>query len=166
MKIKYFWFVTWPHSWSVIWLCGWGSLILSHHPAKVRVHRSREGGDITFLICHVNVSRDFVGGPLIVSLVNVEIQRFLLVTRPQYWSVTWICGWVLLILSHYPAKFRVHRPYETGNSGVCNITFNSNSNSNSNSSAEVQCRGLQMVICFALKNLSLVSFRELQLTQI
>ena len=76
------------------------------------------------------------------------------------------CGWVLLILSHYPATFRVLRPYETGNSGVCNITLNSNSNSNSNSSAEVQCRGLQMVICFALKNLSLVSFRELQLTQI
>ena len=35
-----------------------------------------------------------------------------------------------LILSHHSAKFGVHRPYETGNNGVCNIISNSNSNSN------------------------------------
>ena len=37
-----------------------------------------------------------------------------------------------LILSDHPAKFRVHRPYGTGNNGICNISSNSNSISNSN----------------------------------
>ena len=40
-----------------------------------------------------------------------------------------------VILSHHPAKFGVHRPYGTGNNGVCNN--NSDSNSISNSNAEV-----------------------------
>ena len=53
VKIKYFWFDTCVHNWSVTWLCGWGSLILSHHPAKFGVHRLCESGDITFFICHV-----------------------------------------------------------------------------------------------------------------
>ena len=60
----------------------------------------------------------------------MEIQRFLFVMWPRYWSVTWLCGWDLLILSHYRAKFDVHRSYETGNIGICNISSNSNSNSN------------------------------------
>ena len=38
MKIKYFWFVTWPHQ-SATWLCGWVPLILSHHTDKFGVHR-------------------------------------------------------------------------------------------------------------------------------
>ena len=42
-----------------------------------------------------------------------------------------------LILSDHPAKFRVDRPYGTGNNDVCNISSNSNSISNSNSNAEV-----------------------------
>ena len=42
-----------------------------------------------------------------------------------------------LILSDHPAKFRVHRPYGTGNNGICNISSNSNSISNSNSNVKV-----------------------------
>ena len=53
VKIKYFWFDTCVHNWSVTWLCGWGSLILSQHPVKFGVHRPCESGDITLLICHV-----------------------------------------------------------------------------------------------------------------
>ena len=34
------------------------------------------------------------------------------------------------MLSDYPAKFGVNRPYGTENNGVCNIISNSNSNSN------------------------------------
>ena len=34
-----FWFVTWPQYCGVMWLCGWGPLILSHHPAKFGVHK-------------------------------------------------------------------------------------------------------------------------------
>ena len=34
------------------------------------------------------------------------------------------------MLSDQPAKFGVHRPYGTGNNGVCNVSSNSNSNSN------------------------------------
>ena len=34
--------------------CGWGSFILSHHPATFGVHRPGDiSGDITFFICHV-----------------------------------------------------------------------------------------------------------------
>ena len=56
-------------------------------------------------------------------------------TWPRYQSVTWLCGWVPLILSPHPARFGVHRPYITGNNSVCSVS--SNSNSNSDSSAEV-----------------------------
>ena len=72
------------------------------------VHKSCESGDTGFYLPrdhNIEVSRDFVG------------------------------GWGPLILSDRPAKFGVHRPYGTGNTGVCNI--NSNSNSISNSNAEV-----------------------------
>ena len=65
-----------------------------------------------------------------VGLVKVEIKCFLFVTWPRYRSVTWLCEWSPLILSHHPAKFGVHRPYGTGNNGVCNISSNSSSNSN------------------------------------
>ena len=69
--------------------------------------------------------------------MKVEIYRFLFATWPQYRSVTWLCGWGPLILSDHPAKFRVHRPYGTGNNGICNISSNSNSISNSNSNVKV-----------------------------
>ena len=42
-----------------------------------------------------------------------------------------------LFLSDHPANFGVHKPYGTGNNGVCNISSGSNSISNSNSNAEV-----------------------------
>ena len=53
VKIKYFWFVAWPHYWSVTWLCGWISLILNHHPAKFWIHTLYESGNIKFFICQV-----------------------------------------------------------------------------------------------------------------
>ena len=36
-----------------MWHCGWGFLILSHHPAKFGIYRPWKSGDITSLICHV-----------------------------------------------------------------------------------------------------------------
>ena len=87
----------WPHGWCVMWLCRCDFTILSHYPAKFGS----------------------------VGLVKVEI-CFWFVTWPRGWSVTWLCGWSPLILSHHPAKFGVHRPYGTGNNGICNISSNSN----------------------------------------
>ena len=85
VKIKYFWFVTWPLDWFVTWLCVWGPFILSHHRAKFGIHRPWKSGDMslifhvtTWLMCHVT------------------------------------CGWAFLILSHHPASFGVHRPCESG----------------------------------------------------
>ena len=71
-----------------------------------------------------------------IGLVKVEI-CLLFVTWPRCRSVTWLCGWNSLILSHHPAKFGIHRPYGTGNNDVCKISSNSNSVSNSNSNAAV-----------------------------
>ena len=53
VKIKYFYFVTWPLDRFVTWLCGWSSLVLSHHPTRFGVHRPCESENITPLICHV-----------------------------------------------------------------------------------------------------------------
>ena len=52
VEIKHFQFVTWRRDWCVMWLCGWGSLILSHQTVKFGIHRPCESGD-TFLICRV-----------------------------------------------------------------------------------------------------------------
>ena len=52
VEIKRFSLDTWPRDWCVMWLCRWGSLILSL-PAKFGVHRPWESGNITFFICHV-----------------------------------------------------------------------------------------------------------------
>ena len=49
------------------------------------------------------------------GLVNVEIKRFWYDTWPRDQCVMWLCRWGPLILSHYPAKFGVHRPCESGN---------------------------------------------------
>ena len=96
VKLKYFWFATWPLDRSVTWLCGWGLLTLSHHSAKFGFHRPWERGDITSLICPV--------------------------TTWSMWHVT--CGWDSLILSHHPDRFGVHRPCESGNitSLICHVT--------------------------------------------
>ena len=109
VEIYRFLFVTWPLDRCVTWLCGWGLLILSHHPAKFRVHRLCESEDKAVFICHVTTIS----------------------------NVTWLCGWGPLILSHRPTMFGVHRPYGTGNNGVSNISSGSNSISNSNSNAVV-----------------------------
>ena len=63
----------------------------------------------------------------VLRFVKVKIKYFWFATWPLYSFVTWLCGWDSLILSHHPAKFGVHRPYGTGNNGVCNISSNSNS---------------------------------------
>ena len=85
VEIYRFLFVTCPLGRCVRWLWGWGPLILSHHPAKFRVHRPCESEDITCLF----------------------------VTWPLIRCVTWLSGWAPLILSHHPAKFAVDRPYES-----------------------------------------------------
>ena len=116
------------------------------------LYRPSESEDKTFLICHVTTwlmchvtlwvrshhTKSLpckARGPQ--ALWKCRYNVFLLVTRPRYRSVTWLCGWGPLILSDHPAKFGVHRPYGTENNGVCNISSNSNSISSSNSNAEV-----------------------------
>ena len=56
---------------------------------------------------------------------------------PLYQSLTWLCGWGPLSLSFHSAKSEVHRPYGTGNNGVCNVSSNSDSIFSSCSKAEV-----------------------------
>ena len=104
VEIQSFLSVTWSLYWNVLWLCGWGPLILRHQLAKFGIHKPSE-------------SRD---------------KRFLFVTWPQYRSVTWLCEWGLLILNHHPVRFGIHRSYETGANSVCSISSDSSSNSNSN----------------------------------
>ena len=96
VKMKHFWFITWPLDRSVTWLCGWGPFILNHHPAKFGIHRPSESGDITALICHVTT-----------------------------WSMCHVTsGWDSLILNHHPARFGVHRSCESGNITplICHVT--------------------------------------------
>ena len=85
VKIKYFWFITWPLSQSIRWFCGWCPLILGHYSAELGIHWPCESGDITFF----------------------------LVTWSLGWCITWLCGWIPLISSHHPTKFGVHRPCES-----------------------------------------------------
>ena len=59
-----------------------GFLILSHQPAKLGVHRSCEGGDLTSFIRHVTT----------ISKCHATSSGS------------------ILLLSHHPAKFGVHRP--------------------------------------------------------
>ena len=85
-EIKRFWFATLSCDRCVTWLCEWGFLFLSHHPAKIGVHRLCENGNTSYFICQVTM----------------------------YWSVTWLFGWGLLILSHQTATFGFYRPCECG----------------------------------------------------
>ena len=70
--------------------------------------------------------------------MKVEILRFLFVTWPRYWSVTWLCWWGLLILNHHSARFGAHRSYGTGKKWrlLCQLQFQFQ--------LQCQCRGLQM----------------------
>ena len=59
VKIKYFWFVTWPTRKVSRDFLG-GYLIVSLYygpPAKLGVHRPCESGDITFFICRVQIKK-------------------------------------------------------------------------------------------------------------
>ena len=97
VEIKRFWFVTRPCDQCVTWLCGWSSLILSHHPAQFGVHRPCESGDTMFFTCRIT------------TILMFHVTLWLGSTH----------------ISHHPAKSAVHRPYATGNNGVCNISSNS-----------------------------------------
>ena len=79
----------------------------------------------------VDVSCDFVDdvpSPHVITLLS--LRQILFITWPWYWSVTWLCGWGPLILSHNSATFGAGRIFGSGNNGVCSISFNSRSNSN------------------------------------
>ena len=131
---KYFWFVTWPHDWTITWLCGWIFLILSHHPAKFGVHTLDERRNIMSFICQVTTMSKchvtlWVGSPHprplgSIGLAKVEIKRFGFFTWPRDWRLTWFCRWGFLILSYHPAKLGVHRPCESGNITflICHVT--------------------------------------------
>ena len=123
-----FLFVKWPRGWRVTWICGWCPFILSHHTTKFGVHRPFESENITFFICHVTkISKyhvTFWVGPLTLSYCPTKLgihrtcesgDSILFVTWLRYQSIIWLCGWGLLIVNDHPTKFRVHRPYETGN---------------------------------------------------
>ena len=98
--------------------------------------RPCESGDKTFrLNTWPRDRRDFVGEVLSswvttqlslgsIGLVKVEVQRFLFVTWPRTWCVTWLRRWGPLILSHHPAKFEVHRPCQSEDITffVCHVT--------------------------------------------
>ena len=113
VEIYRLWFITWPRSWCVMQLYGWGPFILSHQSAKFGIHRPCESGDIASLILSrdhlVDVSRDFmrgfshpkssrckVWGPKVWWKWNYS--AFLFVTWPRYWSVTRCCGWSGVLL--------------------------------------------------------------------
>ena len=88
--------VTWRHDQGVTWHFGWGLLIL-----------------VTTLLSLWSL-----------HLVKVRIKYFWFVTWLLDRSVTWLCGWGPFILSHHPAKFGIHRPWESGDvtSFNCHVT--------------------------------------------
>ena len=88
--------VTWRHDQGVTWHVGWGLFIL-----------------VTTLLSLWSL-----------HLVKVRIKYFWFVTWLLDRSVTWLCGWGPFILSHHPAKFGIHRPWESGDvtSLICHVT--------------------------------------------
>ena len=96
----YYWIVaTWRRDRGVTWHVGWGLLIL-----------------VTPLL-----------SLWALRLVKVKIKYFWFVTCPLDQSVTWLCGWCPFILSHHPAKFEIHRPWESWDitSLICHVTTRS-----------------------------------------
>ena len=71
-----------------------------------------------------------------ISLVTTPLSlwtlRFVKVKIKYYWFVTWwldrsvtsLFGWSSIILSHHPAKFEIHRLWESGNITplICQVT--------------------------------------------
>ena len=49
-----------------------------------------------------------------IHCMKVEMKRFLFVKWPPCRSAMWLCGCGLLILSHHPPRFGVHRPCKNG----------------------------------------------------
>ena len=86
VKIKHFWFATWPLDRYITWLCECSPLILSHHPGEFVVRRPCESGNITSLITTWQCVRCFM----------------------------WLFGWGSLILSHHSAKFGLCKVCDSG----------------------------------------------------
>ena len=103
-EIWHFWIVTWLLDRNATWPYEWAPSHWVITLPSFGGHGPHECQDITFLIGRMTT----------------------------WWIVMWLWGWGFLILTHYPAKFGVHRPYGSGYTGVCNISSNSNSNPNSN----------------------------------
>ena len=96
MYTTYYWtVVTWRRDRDVRWHVGWGLLIL-----------------VTTLL-----------SLWALRLVKVKMKYFWFVTWPLDRSVTWLCGWGPFILSHHPAKFGIHRPWENEDiaSLICHV---------------------------------------------
>ena len=97
MYTTYYWIVvTWWRGQSVTWHVGWGLLILVTTSISLWALR----------------------------LVKVKMEFFSSVTWPLDRSVTWLCGWDHFILSHHPAKFGIHRSWESEDitSLICHVT--------------------------------------------
>ena len=143
VKIKYFWFVTWSRDRYLAWLCGGCLFILSQQSAKFGIHRPCESGGIIPLMCHL------------VTWFVCRVALWVGFPHPKWpcckvWGPYALWKWNYnvfylsrdrdievsrdfpLNLSYHSAKFGVHRPYGTGNNGVCNIGSNSISSSSSN----------------------------------
>ena len=121
----------WPHNWSVTWLCGWGPLLLSHHPAKFGVYRPCESGDTffifhvtTWLNCHVRFC------PFILSQDSAKFESH---GSSEDGDLTFFICHVILVMKclvtlrvGFPhpkfATFRVHRLYGSRNNCVYNIS--------------------------------------------
>ena len=100
--------------------CGWRNMtfLIFHVTTQLKCH-------VTFWVGlpHPDSVPNQVLGAR--GLVNVEIKRFRLDTWLRDRCVTWHCRWGLLILSHHPAKFGIHRPCESGNVTffTCHVTL-------------------------------------------
>ena len=89
---------------------------------------------VWFYLLESNYNNAYFSRTSFVNFLKVNIVLSYLIKWPWYWSVTWLFGWGILIISHNSATFSVHRPCAcgSGNNGFCSISSNSDSNSNSN----------------------------------
>ena len=97
MCTTYYWIdIIWQHDQGITWHVGWGLLIL-----------------VTTLL-----------SLWALGLVKVRIKYFWFVTWSLDQTVTWLFWWGPFILSHHPAKFGIHRPWESGDitSLICHMT--------------------------------------------
>ena len=96
MYTTYWIVVTWRRDWGVTWHVGWGLLILVTTGLSLWALR----------------------------LLKVKVKYFLFVTWPLDRSITWLCRWGPFTISHYSAKFGIHRAWESGDIMplICHVT--------------------------------------------